>query len=146
MRLLCNHNDNTINKDNDNYVTMDQKLFLEKLTEVADWHWEEYPGNPYHKKRTSDYTDVPAPQYAHIDRVKPRPCPHNAEPIRYSNGKKKAAQCEWRCEIKSHEDQKVLIQRCNNCGGLMSQKGIFIPKPDHYRYAEIILRTDKLAK
>jgi hypothetical protein len=125
---------------------MDQKLFLEKLTEVADWHWENYAGATYASKSSRWDHNGDNPQYPHLDRVKPRPCPHNAEPIRYLNGKKKPAQCEWRCEIKSHEDQKVLIQRCNNCGGLMSQKGIFIPKPDHYRYAEIILRTDKEAK
>lgn len=123
---------------------MDQKLFLEKLTEVAEWHWEEHRGATYShgNNRLNEGGEVPL--YAHLDRIKPKPCPYDqkATPGKYE----KEEGCYWRCEIKEYLDKPILIQRCSTCGGLMTPKGNFIPKPDHYRYAEIILKTDKETK
>ena len=56
---------------------MDQKLYLEKLSEVAEWHWEKVKGDTNRNYRApDDVADLQTPMDIVIDRIKRPPCEH----------------------------------------------------------------------
>lgn len=83
---------------------MDQKLFLEKLSEVAEWEWRDVQGTTNHNWR-ADTDDIENPKYIHIKRLKSKPCDiaagHHANTV-----------------IKNYKYQKTefLVERCPDCG------------------------------
>lgn len=113
---------------------MDQKLFEQMLTEVADWHRERHQG--YHKNSTSygGPTEGPVPTYIKIDRFKSKACP-------YQEDKK---DCVWKIYNRGYAGHpKVLIQKCDTCGALLTPKGHYIAKPNGFNYPKIIRDADQ---
>jgi hypothetical protein len=126
---------------------MDKKLFLEKLNEVADWHWEEIKGQSYSSQLRNVELGEPTFEIK-IDKIKPKPCPYETTPLTKPGRKNQPwdRSCFWRGEIVEFNDKKFLQQRCITCGSLMTPKGTWIEKPEHYRYAELIYRYMKKGK
>ena len=113
-------------------ATMDQKLFLEKLSEVAEWHWEKHQGQSGSDGRSGPADEVPT--YAKLDKIKTKNCP-------YQEDKK---DCYWKIYSKGYTNYpKVLIQKCETCGALMTPKGRYVANPDGYNYPKIIYETDR---
>ena len=111
---------------------MDQKLFLEKLSEVAEWHWEKHTGHSDSKGRSGASEDIPT--YPKFDRFKTRVCPYQAD----------KKDCYWKIYKKGYTGfPKVLIQKCETCGAIMTPKGKFIAEPDGYNYPKIIRDADQ---
>lgn len=112
---------------------MDQKLFLEKLTEVADWHWEQYRGESKDGRVWGD-EEREKPTYPYIDRVKTKTCPYQ----------KIDKVCLWKIYKKGYANTpEILVQRCEVCGALLTPKGNFIPKPATYNYPLLIRLRDE---
>lgn len=110
---------------------MDQKLFLEKLSEVADWRWERHQGQSGSDGRAGSSEDIPT--YIKIQSFKNRQCPHQ-------QGKQ---DCLWKIYKRGYTGYpKVLIQKCETCGALMTPKGNFVAEPDGYNYPKIIREID----
>jgi len=111
---------------------MDQKLFLEKITEVADWHWEQHRGS---STTGQGYVgeDGEAPTYIHIDKFKSKPCP-------YQEDKK---DCYWKIYKRGYSGYaKVLIQKCDTCGAIKTPKRHYIANPEGYNYPKIVRDAD----
>ena len=124
-------------------VIMEQKLFEEKLSQVAEWHWERVQGCFTQNTRTKEI-DANLPMYMHVDKIKTPPCPYGQEPLPKNNSdENKSEGCLFQIKVQEHLGEKVIVQRCYTCGGLRTPKGNFIPKPTHFRYAQLIVDADK---
>jgi hypothetical protein len=122
---------------------MEQKLFEEKLSQVAEWHWERVQGCFTQNTRTKEI-DANPPMYVHVDKIKTPPCPYGQEPLPKKNSdENKTEGCLFQIKVQEHLGEKVIVQRCYTCGGLRTPKGNFIPKPPHFRYAQLIVDADK---
>ena len=122
---------------------MEQKLFEEKLSQVAEWHWERVQGCFTQNTRTKEI-DANLPMYMHVDKIKTPPCPYGQEPLPKNNSdENKSEGCLFQIKVQEHLGEKVIVQRCYTCGGLRTPKGNFIPKPTHFRYAQLIVDADK---
>lgn len=110
---------------------MDQKLFLEKLSEVAEWHWEKHTGHSDSKGRSGDSEDIPT--YPKLDRFKPRPCPYQEE----------KTDCRWKIYKTKYQNYPAMtVRKCEICGALMTDKGKYIAKPQGYNYTKILIEAD----
>ena len=114
---------------------MDQKLFLERLSEVAEWHWERHRGQSRSGQTYGDGTEErDPPTYIHIDRFKTKSCPYQAD----------KKDCLWKIYSKGYSTEpKILIQKCETCGALMTPKGRYIAKPNGFNYPKIIRDADQ---
>jgi len=88
---------------------MDQKLFLEKLSEVAEWEWRDMPGQTNHNWRGED--DIEAPKYVHINKFRAHYCDaaaghHNLTIIKNY----------------THNKTRFAIERCVSCGQARTAK------------------------
>jgi hypothetical protein len=111
---------------------MDQKLFLEKLTEVADWEWERVQGAAGSKGRSEAiYADYP-------ERIKLNGFKNNACP--YQEGKEN---CNFKIYKRLYGKDPVKIQKCETCGALLTPKGNFIAKPESHQYPALIIKADR---
>jgi hypothetical protein len=112
---------------------MDQKLFEQLLTEVAEWHRERYRGE---SRNSTVYEGCEGehPTYILIDRIKPKNCPYQAD----------KKDCHWKIYKKKYQGlPKYLIQKCETCGALMTPKGKFIAKPENKNYPLLIHHIDR---
>lgn len=113
---------------------MDQKLFEQMLSEVAEWHRERHQG--YHKNSTAyaggDEGDPPT--YIKIDRFKPKTCPYQTD----------KTDCFWKIHTAKYKGCKpVKVNKCQTCGALLTPKGRYITKPEHHNYPKIIREIDE---
>lgn len=83
---------------------MDHKLFLEKLSEVAEWEWRDVQGTTNHNWR-ADTDDIENPKYIHIKRLKTREC--NIEENYHATTLIKPY---------SYQRKTFLVERCPDCG------------------------------
>jgi hypothetical protein len=88
---------------------MDQKLFLEKLSQVADWDWQPLPGQTNHNWRGED--EVEPPEDIRIIKLKSQYCDiktqHHAKTI---------------IKNYTHNKTKFAIERCPSCGWARTTK------------------------
>ena len=112
---------------------MDQKLFEQILTEVAEWHRAEHIGS----SKNSNYFEGcggEVPTYIRITKFKPQPCPYQAD----------QKDCWWKISKKQYKGCKpVTVKKCETCGALMTPKGRYIAKPDGFNYPKIIRDADQ---
>lgn len=113
---------------------MDQKLFEQRLSEVAEWHRERHRGQSKSGQTYGDGTEErDPPTYIHIDRFKTKPCPYQAD----------KKDCFWKIYKKQYSNMpKVLIQKCETCGAIKTPKGHYVSKPNGFNYPKIILEID----
>lgn len=113
---------------------MDQKLFEQRISEVAEWHRERHQGNTSNSKAYAAADQAPIPTYIKIDRFKPKTCPYQTE----------KTNCFWKIHTAKYKGCKpVKVTKCQTCGALLTPKGNFIPKPAHHNYPKIIRESDE---
>ena len=88
---------------------MDNKLFLEKLSEVADWEWRDMPGQTNHNWRGED--EIETPRYVHVNKFLTHYCDiktqHHAKTI---------------IKNYTHNKNRFAIERCVSCGWARTTK------------------------
>lgn len=112
---------------------MDQKLFLEKLTEVADWEWERVPGSGSSSNPRGSEPGVDYPERIKLNRFKNQTCPYQED----KEG------CNFKIYKRYYSKQPVMIKKCETCGALVTPKGRFIAKPETHQYPALIVQTDR---
>jgi hypothetical protein len=118
---------------------MDPKIFEEKLSEVADWHFQKHQGQSVTDASGYNEKSLVAPVYIHVDKIKPIVCEHTGR--------------EQRCQFKIYwrplnpsnpKGELVRIQKCETCGGLVTPKGRYIDLDGkRYDYPRLILQKDQ---
>lgn len=111
---------------------MDQKLFLEKLTEVADWEWTRLPGSSSNTAGRAAETELAYPETIKIHSIKAKDCP-------YQTAKKG---CHFKITKRKYGRHTVLIQKCEDCGGLVTPKGKYIANPNNQQYPALVYKAD----
>lgn len=116
---------------------MKQDEFLEKLTAVCDWGWEKVKGEAGSDGRAGD-TDE-RPEALVIKSFHPSPCGYVQGMVNCRH------KIFWK-EAKTNTKRfgvTVKVTQCQTCGGLITGKGRYIPKPDNYNYALLCWQKDQ---
>ena len=119
-----------------NIYSMENELFLKKLTEVADWEWATLQGEsrPDGPRGYKDTADLEKPQQILLKQLKPCPCPHREG---YAN-------CQIRINFKKFQGQQVKVSRCDTCKSLITPKGhVIVNPPTVHNYPSLILERDE---
>ena len=118
---------------------MDEKLYLEKLSEVAEWHWGQLKGDTNRSfRRDPDVEELEPPKEIVLDSVKRPPCEYNQS----------RKGCHWTIYKKPYLRKMITIKQCDTCGALLTPKGILITKADQpvgLAKATIISQVDRQA-
>jgi hypothetical protein len=107
---------------------MDNKLFFQKLSEVANWHWQEYPGMSedmtyYRRKILAE--DIP--KYIVIDSWVNDTCPYQAD----QKG------CDIQIKI-SHRTPRTVIRRCKTCKKVIFRDQLYEPPSNKDVFAFVV--------
>jgi hypothetical protein len=111
---------------------MDQKLFLEKLTEVAEWEWARHTGDSQAITHNGEQGEPPT--YPKLTRIKSTSCPYQED----------KAGCHWHIYKKSYGRQTIVtVTKCKTCGALLTPKGHYVAKPKSTNYPQVIYQVDR---
>lgn len=116
---------------------MEQELYFQKLSEVCEWSWEKVKGESGSSGRQGDPEETP--EALVIKSFHPIPC-------QYVEGQFNCQQKIFWKEAKTNVKRfgvTVRVTQCQTCGGLISPKGRYIPKPDNYNYALLCWQKDQ---
>jgi hypothetical protein len=107
---------------------MDNTLFLEKLSEVAIWHWQEYPGtceDSYYYRST--LKDEARPKYIVIDSWLNNPCPYQAD----QKG------CDIQIKV-SYRLPRTITRRCKTCNKVVFRNQLYDPPANKDIFAFVV--------
>jgi hypothetical protein len=116
---------------------MKQDEFLEKLSEVAEWHYREVKiASPPGLKQPADLRELETPKELVVTKIKPCPCPYKEG---FENCKLKI---NWWI-ITNGARPKIRVVRCDTCDHVLTPKGNFVLATDVANLAYFVAKVDR---
>jgi len=116
---------------------MEQKQFLEKLSEVATWEFRDVKTpTPQGLKQPVDLRTLETPKELIVTSIKASPCPYKDE----QQG------CFFKINfwtVNNYSKKKVRVIKCETCGHIITPKGHYINPDDNVNLAYFSLKYDR---
>lgn len=117
---------------------MEQKEFLKKLSEVAEWEYQEVKTpTPRGLKQPVDLTHLETPKEIVITKIKPSPCPYKPEQQGCS------MKINWWVINGYGSRRKVRVVRCETCNHVITPNGHFVDASDVPNLAYFVAKVDR---